>query len=283
MPSLGVRFLVAANRLLPAPSLPGDADPLAYAAWEYETASSLVEAYRSCADPSVRRALDVGCGLGGKTHRLREETGNAVDWTGLDISARHLTQARDYHRHVGVDDVALVASDAAALPFDDAHFDRIVSADALEHLPDPRAALRELRRCVRDYGRVILLFNPWGSPRGSHLADIVHLPWCQLLFDRPTLEEATLTIGEGRARAASNGDGERIREHTRALVDHFRHHVHETRIADLRRWLEEDRTFSIERSGGSAPAPCAPRRGCDGAGVRSSGARPTARSCARPR
>ncbi len=255
MPSLGVRLLLAANRLLPAPRLPDETDPMEYAAWEYRTADTLVDAYAACPPSPVARALDVGCGLGGKTLRLREHTGAAVAWTGLDVDADHLRHARRFCRERGHDDIRFVRADAAALPFASASFDRIVSADALEHLPAPRQTLRELRRCLRPDGRLVLLFNPWGSPRGSHLGELLRLPWCQLSFDRATLEEAALCEAERRARRANDGRAEEHRRQGIALVDHFRHHVHPTQIADLRRWVAEDGEFALEEEWRIAPGP----------------------------
>ena len=43
-----------------------------------------------------------------------------------------------------------------AIPVDDASFDRVLCLQVLEHVPDPDAAVRELRRVVRDGGRVLL-------------------------------------------------------------------------------------------------------------------------------
>lgn len=246
MSSRGERFLVWANRVLPAPALPGDVEPMEYARWEYRTSGPVLRLWDAAVGGDVRAALDVGCGLGGKTHRLREHAGPRVAWTALDIDREHVRQARSYWRDAGIDDIRSTVGDASALPFADASFDRIVTADALEHLQDPRAALREFQRCLRADGRLVLLFNPWGSPRGSHLGDLLHLPWCQLWFSRETLERATLAVAEERAAALSHADAEKLRAHARDLSAHFRDHVHPTRIADLRAWLREDHTFSIE-------------------------------------
>lgn len=253
--TVAVRILRLANRLLPAPALPGDADPVAYARWEYETSDAVLRLWDRAGRDGVRDALDVGCGLGGKTHRLREHAGPGVRWAALDIDEQHLRQAGTYFEHAGVEGLPRVAGDAGRLPFADASFDRIVTADALEHLPDPRRALREFRRCVRDDGRLVLLFNPWASPRGSHLGDVLHLPWCQLLFTRDQLREATLAIAEDRARSAPPDEAEAVRAYGRDLVDHFEHHVHPTRIADLRVWLDQDETFTLEHELRIGPGP----------------------------
>lgn len=254
MPSLSTSLLLLANRVLPPVDLPGDTDPLDYARWENETATGLIEVYRSSGGP-VRRALDVGCGYGGKTTRL-QELDPSVEWTALDISRDHLRHAGGWFDHTGSERIDRTQADAARLPFRSASFDRIVSADALEHLPEPQATLREFRRCLAPEGRIVLLFNPWSSPRGSHLGDLLALPWCQVFFSRDTLVEATRAEAKRRARRIDDpAAAERCLEHGESLVDHFLHHVHPTRIADLRRWLAEEGQLEVESQRHFGPGP----------------------------
>lgn len=256
MSTLPSRLLAAANRWLPAPALPGDADPIAYARWEYETSAPLVGLWKEL-EGTPRRILDLGCGLGGKTHRLTEEGDPATTVVALDIDFEHVQGAAAYHRHVGTDVIPKLCGDAARLPFADASFDHILTADTLEHFPEPRAVLREMRRCVRPEGRVVLLFNPWRSPRGSHLGDLIRLPWCQLLCSRDTLMEATLLAGERTAEGQDPDEAARTRDYARYVVGHFRDHLHPTHIGDLHDWLREDATFAVEREVRIAPGPLA--------------------------
>ncbi len=79
---------------------------------------------------------------------------------GVDIS----TQAVDFCRERGLDLVKLGA--AEDLPYENASFDVVTALDVIEHLDDDIAGLREMRRVLRDDGR-ILLFVPafmflWG-------------------------------------------------------------------------------------------------------------------------
>ena len=179
-----------------------------------------------------------------------------MEWTALDISLEHLRNAGDWFAHRGNCGIHRTQADAAGLPFPAASFDRIVSADALEHLPDPRAALKEFRRCIRPDGRIVLLFNPWASPRGSHLADLLALPWCHVVFSRDALVEATRAEAKRRSlRAGAPELAQRCLDHGEALVEHFTHHVHPTRIADLRKWLQEDGQLEIESERHFGPGP----------------------------
>jgi SAM-dependent methyltransferase len=142
MPSLSASLLLFANRLLPPVNLPGDTDPHEYARWEYETATGLLQAFDSTTG-EVRRALDVGCGYGGKTTRLREHGDRATNWTAVDIAEDHLRHAGTWFARTGHEAIHRTRADAARLPFADGSFDRIVSADVLEHLPEPEATLRD--------------------------------------------------------------------------------------------------------------------------------------------
>lgn len=258
----GARFLTLSNRLLPRPALPGEADPLAYARWEFDSSGPLLELWDRAGGRPARRVLDLGCGLGGKTHRLHDHCGGEVRFVGLDIAEDHLRKAGRYHREVGLSGVARVAGDAAALPFADASFDRIATADTLEHLPAPRRSLAEMRRCLPPDGRLVMLFNPWGSPRGSHLGDRVHLPWAHLLFGRDSMAEATRLEGERRARLAPDpATAAREREFAASLVEHFLEHVHPVRIADFRRWVRKDGHFALEDELHVGPGPLRHWRG----------------------
>lgn len=49
------------------------------------------------------------------------------------------------------------AGDLEALPFQDASFDRAMCLNALHHVPDPRQALREAARVLREGGRLVLI------------------------------------------------------------------------------------------------------------------------------
>jgi ubiquinone/menaquinone biosynthesis C-methylase UbiE len=53
--------------------------------------------------------------------------------------------------------VERVRLDAERLPFDDARFDTVVSTWTLCSIPDPVAALREMRRVLRPEGRYVFL------------------------------------------------------------------------------------------------------------------------------
>lgn len=255
MPSLAARLLLCANRLLPRPALPGRADPASYARWEFDTSEPVLRLWRRLG-VRPRRVLDLGCGLGGKTHALWNQLGEGAQVIALDLSPTHLRQADAYHHSVGVRGITKIAADAAQLPFAEGSFDLIVTADTLEHLPRPEQALAEMRRCLSRGGHLLLVFNPWGSPRGSHMADLVHLPWCQLWFPRAAVCEAARLEARRQARHANDPvRAAEIERFAESLVEHFQHHVHPTRISDLRRWLRVAGSFATESELRMGPGP----------------------------
>jgi SAM-dependent methyltransferase len=100
-----------------------------------------------------QRILDVGCGPGTITIDIAERVvpGRV---TGLDAAPPILDQAAQLARERGLDTVDFVAGDVHALDFPDASFDIVHAHQVLQHVADPVAALREMRRVCRPDGYV---------------------------------------------------------------------------------------------------------------------------------
>jgi SAM-dependent methyltransferase len=99
------------------------------------------------------RLLDVGVGPGTITVDLaRRLTEGWVD--GVDNAPVAIEAARSYAAAAGVPGVRFAVGDVYALDFPDAGFDVVHAHQVLQHLADPVAALREMRRVTRAGGLV---------------------------------------------------------------------------------------------------------------------------------
>jgi len=85
------------------------------------------------------QCLEIGCGRG-----LLQDI--VDDYTGLDLS----DTVRSYLRK------PFYSGSAESLPFDDASFDALWTLTVLEHVPNPEAALTEIRRVLRPGGLAFL-------------------------------------------------------------------------------------------------------------------------------
>ena len=96
-----------------------------------------LHAWLASQDVRGLRVLDAGCG----DRRHEELLRGAAEIVAFDLPGN--TEA-DVHGSID------------AIPLDDGSFDVVVCLQVLEHVADPAAAVRELRRVVRPGGRVLL-------------------------------------------------------------------------------------------------------------------------------
>jgi SAM-dependent methyltransferase len=122
-------------------------------------------AFEAVAEATPRRVLEVGCGPGEASERIRRDLG--ADVVAVDISPRMVELARSR----GVD--ARIA-DVQELPFADREFDCALAAWMLYHVPDVDRALGELARVLRPGGRLVAATN--ALEHLHELRELVGLP-----------------------------------------------------------------------------------------------------------
>jgi SAM-dependent methyltransferase len=99
--------------------------------------------------------LDLACGTGIYTRRFAQRRPEAVV-VGMDLSSPMLRYALRRTREGRLANVVLVRGDALAFPFGAGLFDAVNCCGALHLFPDIAQVLREIRRVLRDRGRLTI-------------------------------------------------------------------------------------------------------------------------------
>jgi ubiquinone/menaquinone biosynthesis C-methylase UbiE len=98
-------------------------------------------------------ALDLACGPGIVTAALAKVAQTVV---AFDLTPEMLKRAAHRCRAAGLSNVTFRQGDAAALPFADGTFDRVVTRLSIHHFTDPARVLAEIHRVTRAGGRLVL-------------------------------------------------------------------------------------------------------------------------------
>lgn len=127
----------------------------------------------------VERVLEIACGTGIVTRRLRDELPPGVEIIATDLNPDMFEFAKaKFRKH---ENVRWQQADASALPFSEASFDAVVCQFGFMFVPDKAAAMRESHRVLRSGG--LLLFNVWDSFAANPFAEIAHTTIASF-FDR---------------------------------------------------------------------------------------------------
>jgi SAM-dependent methyltransferase len=103
-----------------------------------------------------QRVLDVGCGTGGALPAVLERISPGGEAVGVDLSETMIAEAR--RRWASPDrPLRLETADARALPFETGSFDACRTDRMMSHVPQPEAALAEMRRVTRPGGRIAVI------------------------------------------------------------------------------------------------------------------------------
>lgn len=121
-----------------------------------EAADQLVAAVAAPLNLRVgERVCDVGCGYGATAQLLAKAFGAHV--TGMTLSPRQAASSDE------VPNVDLLYGDFLENEFHSAEFDAAILIESIEHFPDSRHVINEVRRILRPGGRVAM--TAWLAPR----------------------------------------------------------------------------------------------------------------------
>jgi SAM-dependent methyltransferase len=115
------------------------------------------------------RVLEIACGTGILTRRLRESLTDSATLVATDLNEPMLAYARD---SVPAPGVVWQQADAQALVFDDGSFDVVVCQFGFMFLPDKVKGFQEARRVLVSGG--LLLTNIWQSMEANPFAGAIH-------------------------------------------------------------------------------------------------------------
>jgi ubiquinone/menaquinone biosynthesis C-methylase UbiE len=119
-------------------------------------------------DLAGRRVLEIACGRGDFAAWCVSRLTPPALLVGGDISGAALRIARG---RVGAPaPTAFFQADAEAIALASATFDTVICCETLEHLHEPRAALKELARVLRPGGRLFLTTPNYFGPMGAYRA-----------------------------------------------------------------------------------------------------------------
>lgn len=143
----------------------------------------------------VDRVLDIGCGEGQFTHFCAKMGAEVVF---ADIDAARVARVEEMLRGSPARGLQPLVTDANPIPLPDAHFDKVIAMEVLEHVDVPADFMRELVR-VGKPGAQYLLTVPDARSEGvqQRLAPVEHFrkPNHINIFSREDFEQLVVDAG----------------------------------------------------------------------------------------
>lgn len=110
-----------------------------------------------------KRVLDIACGTGYGSKMLAQTAKHVY---GVDISEESIAYAKDWY---GAPNLDFITGSAESIPLEDNSVDIVVSFETIEHIPDYRKFLDEVKRVLVPGGQFIVSTpNDPEFPEGNH-------------------------------------------------------------------------------------------------------------------
>jgi ubiquinone/menaquinone biosynthesis C-methylase UbiE len=117
-------------------------------------AGAMARTIAACMPTPDTDILDVACGPGILACALAKHARKVI---GVDITPAMIGEARARQEAAGLNNLEWHIGDATALPFEEGRFDRVSTRYSFHHMPDPAAALAEMKRVCRSSGRIVVI------------------------------------------------------------------------------------------------------------------------------
>jgi len=140
------------------------------------------------------KILDIGCGTGQVANFLAEKDYEVI---GIDLSSIFVKEAKKGKAKFKV-------MDSTSLKFKDNSFDAVISAETLEHIPNPEKALLEMTRVLKKDGLIFLRFPNKQSTLNNFSTLLLKKPLFQL--KNPNLSQGVWGEDEDLCYLASTAD-----------------------------------------------------------------------------
>jgi demethylmenaquinone methyltransferase/2-methoxy-6-polyprenyl-1,4-benzoquinol methylase len=118
--------------------------------------------------------LDVATGTGDCAIEIVRQGGEKKKVIGVDFTPEMIYAGRKKIEREGLSDcITLLETNAMGLPFDDNYFDGAMSAFGVRNFSDIRKGIREMRRVIRQNGKVVIL--EFTNPSNKLFKTIYHI------------------------------------------------------------------------------------------------------------
>jgi ubiquinone/menaquinone biosynthesis C-methylase UbiE len=101
-----------------------------------------------------KRVLEIGLGQGADSEQIIRR---GAIWSGLDLTPESVERVSIRLRLRGLPYERLECGSALAMPFHDSSFDMVFCHGVLHHIPDVKAAQREIARVLKPDGRLVAM------------------------------------------------------------------------------------------------------------------------------